>query len=307
MANLFIVGNGFDRAHNLPTTYEDFHKFIKNNCKEMQYIGSVEQICTEQISVIEGMLVYDAIEYLDFLQIVINQTEGTYWKDFENTLGQLDFSDVLLDYGYSYKTDVAKDMNSRCIDSIQQAILMVKEYFPLWVNSIAIDSCVKKNKNIQNLLMDDHYIINFNYTNTIEKVYGIDDVFHIHGTQYSEIIFGHGDFVRKDYDYDFEIYPGADFKLNMIKAELKKPVDKIIKNERTQNFLKSLQNVEKVYSYGFSYGSVDLPYIYEICKHIDTADVIWLFNDFSSDYEIKKYENALRSCGYKGKIDKFHV
>lgn len=30
MKNLFIIGNGFDLAHNLKTSYEDFHKYLKN-------------------------------------------------------------------------------------------------------------------------------------------------------------------------------------------------------------------------------------------------------------------------------------
>lgn len=28
MKRLFIIGNGFDRAHNLPTSYWDFRKYI---------------------------------------------------------------------------------------------------------------------------------------------------------------------------------------------------------------------------------------------------------------------------------------
>ena len=29
MKKLFIIGNGFDRAHGLRTGYEDFHKYLK--------------------------------------------------------------------------------------------------------------------------------------------------------------------------------------------------------------------------------------------------------------------------------------
>ena len=79
----------------------------------------------------------------------------------------------------------------------------------------------------------------------------------------------------------------------MMKVELKKPVDRIIKRAETQNFLDSIRDVTKIYSYGFSYGNVDLPYIVEICRHIDTHNATWYFNDFSSDYEIKKYEKIV--------------
>ena len=39
MSDLFIIGNGFDRAHGMETSYYDFHQFIKDNCKNMPYIG----------------------------------------------------------------------------------------------------------------------------------------------------------------------------------------------------------------------------------------------------------------------------
>lgn len=306
MSNLFIIGNGFDKAHGLPTSYEDFHQFIRNNCKDMPYIGVVEQICKEPESIIDGMIVYEPIEYLDFFQMIIDQTEGPDWRNFEIALGQLDFSECLMDFGYSYETEVAKDMNSVSIDSIQQAILMVKDYFPLWISSILIDENVKKNDNIQKLLQEQHYIINFNYTETLEIVYGESNVFHVHGTQNSEIIFGHGNYIN-DYEEGFEIYPGADFQLNILKAELKKPVEKIIKENRTQFFLNSIRDVTKIYSYGFSYGSVDIPYIFEICKHIDSCKSTWYFNDFSSDEETEKYKKILQNCGFKGQYAKFHV
>ncbi|MBZ5482420.1 hypothetical protein JGU65_24860 [Bacillus sp. T_4] len=28
MSNLFIIGNGFDLAHRLPTSYKDFYKYL---------------------------------------------------------------------------------------------------------------------------------------------------------------------------------------------------------------------------------------------------------------------------------------
>lgn len=93
----------------------------------------------------------------------------------------------------------------------------------------------------------------------------------------------------------------------MMKAELKKPVDRIIKRAETQNFLASIKDVMKIYSYGFSYGSVDLPYIVEICRHIDTHKVTWYFNDYSSDIEIQKYQKIVKKCGFEGCFSTFHV
>ena len=38
MSDLFIIGNGFDRAHGLKTSYYDFHQFLKDKCKNMENV-----------------------------------------------------------------------------------------------------------------------------------------------------------------------------------------------------------------------------------------------------------------------------
>ena len=308
MSDLFIIGNGFDRAHGLKTSYYDFHQFLKDNCKNMPYIGAVELVSQDSENKIDGMIVYEPVEYLDFFQIIIDQTDGPDWKNFEEALGRLDFSDILRDFGTSYDTDLIKYLNERSIEPIYQAVLTVKKMFKKKKKSILIDNRIKKKDIIQEMLKKPHYILNFNYTDTLEKIYGEKNVFHIHGNQHSSIIFGHGNYVDEDFDdEDFEIYPGAGSYLNMMKAELKKPVDRIIKRAETQNFLASIKDVMKIYSYGFSYGSVDLPYIVEICRHIDTHKVTWYFNDYSSDIEIQKYQKIVKKCGFEGCFSTFHV
>ena len=97
-------------------------------------------------------LVYEPVEYLEFFQIIIDQTDGPDWKNFEDALGRLDFSDILRDYGTTYDTDSIKYLNGRSIESINQAVLTVKEMFPLWVKSILIDSRIKKKDRIQEML-----------------------------------------------------------------------------------------------------------------------------------------------------------
>ena len=70
MSDLFIMGNGFDRAHGMETSYYDFHQFIKDNCKNMPYIGVVELVSQDSENKIDGMIVYEPVEYLEFFQII---------------------------------------------------------------------------------------------------------------------------------------------------------------------------------------------------------------------------------------------
>ncbi|WP_407936733.1 hypothetical protein [Leptotrichia wadei] len=64
--------------------------------------------------------------------------------------------------------------------------------------------------------------------------------------------------------------------------------------------------MDKIYSYGFSYGEVDLIYIKEICKRMDTSDTIWYLNDFDNE-KIKEYKKIIKGCGSRGKITTFYT
>ena len=67
-----------------------------------------------------------------------------------------------------------------------------------------------------------------------------------------------------------------------------------------------MKDVEQVYSYGFSYGTVDLPYIKEIINDIsNNKNSKWFFYDYNID-ENKKYKNLVKSCGFNGQYDSFH-
>lgn len=42
MKCLFIIGNGFDRAHNLPTQYIDYREFLKNSPENNRFCMQME-------------------------------------------------------------------------------------------------------------------------------------------------------------------------------------------------------------------------------------------------------------------------
>ena len=70
MSDLFIIGNGFDRAHGMETSYHDFHQFIKDNCKNMPYIGVVELVSQDSENKIDGMIVYE-IGFLSLSRLIV--------------------------------------------------------------------------------------------------------------------------------------------------------------------------------------------------------------------------------------------
>ena len=69
--------------------------------------------------------------------------------------------------------------------------------------------------------------------------------------------------------------------------------------------MESANNVRDIYSFGFSFSEVDLPYIKKICEIINTYRVTWYFNSYDDTYTINTYIKCLKECGFKGKFSIF--
>ena len=148
-----------------------------------------------------------------------------------------------------------------------------------------------------------------NYTQTLERVYGVSEnnICHIHGvsknaknlndTTSGDLIFGHG---REVFDTDITNIPNTAYNIN------KKPVNRCIINN--QLFFEKLEGVINIYSYGFSFGDVDMPYIKKICHSIgNTSNVTWHFNDYGIKEHRTSYEEKIRKEGFNGRFDVFHI
>ena len=68
-----------------------------------------------------------------------------------------------------------------------------------------------------------------------------------------------------------------------------------------------LHNIKTVYSYGFSYGSVDMPYIRAIIRNLqETEKVQWLLENYNeADNEV--FASRIREAGFEGDIGRFSV
>ena len=152
-----------------------------------------------------------------------------------------------------------------------------------------------------------NYFFSFNYTQTLELIYGISEncICHIHGVSKNVIrnlgldnfIFGHG---RESFDSDVTDIVRTAYNIT------KKPVNQCMINN--QLFFEKLNDVNNIYSYGFSFGDVDMPYIEKICQSIcDTTSVTWYFNDFNIKENRALYEEKIRKAGFNGTFGVFHI
>ena len=86
MKNLFIIGNGFDLAHKLPTRYSDFKNYLtkKFPSADTKYVYVPESTIDQ-----DGNEVYNKTEVVSFLLKIISEIEGDEWNNLETTLGMM--------------------------------------------------------------------------------------------------------------------------------------------------------------------------------------------------------------------------
>ena len=186
-----------------------------------------------------------------------------------------------------------------------------EEYFRKWIKSIQkrIDiGEYKASENLHHLFSEPKaQFLTFNYTKTLQKLYRIKKVIHIHNRVGQKLIWGHG---QADVYYgQFDENPDSlfirssslDDMLDFFKKDTSKPLKKY------NDFFKNLDHsIDKVYSYGFSYGEVDSIYMKQIISKI-SPDATWYFTTYEAqnaeELQIKK--NKLREYGFKGTFAAF--
>lgn len=168
---LYICGNGFDRNHGMKTSYKDYKKYLNSNNYELivsdfekfKYHGTVS--CEALWSDVEESLSFSWEEYLKRYASVYsvgNRVEPT-------------------DEEYNDKIKQILNRTSEFRESsnfVRNMDRFVGVCFYEWIKSIRLPE--KKRFDLDN----NSLYITFNYTETLEKVYGINknNILHIHGS-----------------------------------------------------------------------------------------------------------------------------
>lgn len=176
---LFIIGNGFDLAHNLPTRFDPNFKNIARK--------------------------YEQDGFWDLYQ----SRENEIWSDFENLLGYPDFNS-LEDIFNSYEPDYLSDRESDRDSIIYQVELNGNLHTALCEFAEQAENSLQNtqaNDQIVQVLDSKGYYINFNYTHTLEEIYNIssEQILHIHGEvgeNNLKLGYPKGNFHPEKYSYD---------------------------------------------------------------------------------------------------------
>lgn len=269
---LFIVGNGFDLWHKLPTNYKDFYN---------QYTDYLDQI--------ENYFSYG-------LQ------EEELWSDFENVLGQFDESILIeendfMDFsGDEFPTQQLYGLEDAVDEFSREIVEGITSCFTEWIKGISIKSSVQQMR-----FPDEAQFISFNYTSTLQQLYKTpkNQVYHIHGSleQRSRLIFGHTEAVLQATADKNTYYTEAINSGRKVLLALQKPVNEIIR-DKLNPWLENNENISVITVIGHSLNNIDLPYFSRIA--IKFPDALWQCYSFDKE-EAKAHGAVLERIGVSKK------
>lgn len=312
MSNLFIIGNGFDLAHGMKTKYSDFKQFLINNYLDGKYIPYSFCDVPQTTLMPDGDEQYDEKDVVKSILKILDETEGVDWNNVESSLGYLQYSHFLDDYDFCDPEDdnYMRDTYYRNQDLSGQlcgALCQINNYFHEWIKTIKI-APISKTEFRELINPQNDLFINFNYTSTLQDLYNIKNVCHIHGTVNDKIYFGHGESACPRDEYE-KYWFGAESSLECLHFDLRKNTVEAFNNHK--DFFNDLQMLASnsslnIYSYGFSFSKVDRYYLIKICEIIDTENICFYMNNHDDDKKRSEFANVLRECGFKGRFDEFY-
>lgn len=253
--HLYIIGNGFDKHHDIPSGYQDYRQWLENN--ELWSI----------FETIDGLFGY---------------TDDDWWSHFEENLASVETLKIASEEAFQNYPDFGSD-SFRDRDwydaelsverKLRDAYNDIVHSFNKWVLQLPDGNLAKKIK-----IEKDSNFLTFNYSHTLENLYGIlpHNILHIHGKAGAdeELILGHG-LTYGDIEKRMgESVDEGDYVLQRAKeaavfsvASHRKKVEQILEDHN--QWFDNLKHITHIRILGHSLGDVDLPYFYKIFESCD--------------------------------------
>lgn len=282
MDRLFVLGNGFDLAHGLKTSYEHFKSYLLDRIKYApMYPNIIPSNYDEEVSLI--------------IDMISHSSEGGLWKDIESAVGNIYGA---VDY---YISDSMDFDERRWYGMIMcECLELIPNLFSQWVDGINIDVVTLNPKFIELFNITNTAYLTFNYTTVLEDKYKLPNVCHIHGRQKEGIIFGHGQSLTagKEFLLKEDLECGIEYVWSDLNKNAKKQIQK------NSVFFNQLTALKEVYTYGFSFSEPDIPYIQEICLRT-SKETVWFFSAYEDELTRKSFEKIVRKNGFEGELRVF--
>lgn len=203
MKKLIIIGNGFDKGHGLKTTFDDFIKYSSHHEEMYAILKNRNNLWNN----VEDRFKEIVLEKLEESESEVDV--GEIVEEIIDNYGTDDFGEVSY---YDYRPDSFKTE----IESIAPIVYLLTSFetdFLKYLRTLYNDSKVERQFHSLPVLQK-HFdsasrVINFNYTNVIELVYGFRYVEHIHGDINKSIVIGCDTFNRIDESLIYADYPSS--------------------------------------------------------------------------------------------------
>lgn len=276
---LYVIGNGFDIHHKIKCKYSDFRKWLRKNRPDVYGIltrlygrlsGDWWRSFEEKLTEFNPDSYPKKIAKMSFgrLQNYMVENYGGKGRNFID-----DFQITMQGHGgIDNRYQRAAQVAGFEMQKLKEALC---DAFGEWVKEIKIPKRAKKEKIDKNAMY-----FTFNYTRTLEDLYGIeeDQIIHLHGSvDTNEFIIGHNMTVEQMQERDLDAYgafrnPDKDrgegdarnAMFEVIESELKKPVDEVI--DRYRYDFNALAGMKEIEVLGLSYSPIDLPYLRHILE-----------------------------------------
>lgn len=285
---LFIIGNGFDLHHGIPSRYSDFGAYVEaadptvaRLINDYLFVDDNFWNCFEErLATFDSDLVIDHAEQF-LMPYGAEDWSDAYHHDFEYEIGE-----------------VVRGLSSTMRSRFAEWIRMLPTPVP---GEVPIVHCIDRAATF----------LTFNYTPTLQQLYGVPDgqVLHIHGSaadRDSAIVLGHGWKGRTEEMLTPAIDENADTRVaggyHLIGgyfADTFKPTAQILAQNRT--WFDRLASVSNVWVLGHSLADVDATYFHEIAHRVDPSTrwtVSYHGNDSHARAQIARFGVAANLATY---------
>ena len=246
--DLIIIGNGFDKAHGIACSYRDFRNYLERT--DDHVLLFLEEAFPRENKNHDLML----------------------WSDFEEALA---FPDVNLLEEWGDSIHILDENNK----DVGWLIDGLKKAFCGWIEDLCFEGSISlpEGHPYKRFLNKDNVYLCFNYTDTLERFYDINDVNYIHGKVFHQgnktglpLVFGHR-------------HIEADNNPFVLATE--KPVEAIIE-KKTEWFSRLSKEIKgQIVVMGLSCSEVDQKYLKKI--HSVLPKIKWRFFYYSRDDKVK--------------------
>lgn len=259
--HLYVIGNGFDKHHDIPSGYQDYRKWLCGN-QRWNYI-------------------------LEIIDNLFGDTSDDLWSNFEENLASIETLRIAIEKTLENYPDFGSD-DFRDRDwytaelSVEQyinnGVAAIRNSFREWIKSLPKGNSCKMIR----LNREQGIFLSFNYTETLESIYKIpaNRIIHIHGNAHydDELVVGHGKTFRDIERLMGERIEEGDYVFQRAKdaavcgvVSIRKPIEIIIKNN--ENWFNSLFDITNIHIYGSSLSDIDMPYFKKIFSIINKNNI----------------------------------